>query len=61
MSALIELRRLAHDPQAQAAYAVPLIRSDQPRPVLQAALAVLVETPVPAARPQSGPLRLAGR
>ncbi len=39
-----------NDPQAQAAYAVTLIRPDQPRPVLQAALAVLAETPTPAAR-----------
>ena len=51
MSVLVELRHLAADPKAQAAYALALLRPDQPRQVLQAALAVLEETPAPAARP----------
>lgn len=50
MSPIVELRRLAADPNAQAAYALSLLRPDQPRQVLQAALAVLAETPTPAVR-----------
>ena len=46
-----ELKRLAGDPEAQAAYAVTLLRPKAPLAALLAALAVLERNPQPAARP----------
>lgn len=51
MSQLAQLRSLASDPQAQAAYAVTLLQPRQRRDVLLAALQVLAQEPVPEARP----------
>lgn len=52
MTEILRLRNLARDPQAQADYALTLIRPRQQRDVLTAALRVLAETPQPQARPE---------
>jgi hypothetical protein len=46
----VELKRLAADPDAQAAYAITLLRPKAPLAALQAALTVLERHPDPAAR-----------
>jgi hypothetical protein len=48
---MTRLKSLADDPEAQAAYAATLLQPVQSRLVLQAALDILKETPLPEARP----------